>query len=417
MVCGSFTETANETADETDSEMDFDFRTFKNQSLVTFKKGSAAQILVGLIVLFVNVSCKTQAPTSEKVEAPAAALEPIPVQKSPEQPLPEPQWEKALTRQGKNESPRFSPDGKRMLFVSRERSEHKHRQLYEMDLTTKSEKRITYQDGDVYEGSISPDGQFVFYTSTTDEIKERPILFYPELKSEPFPTTEIYRIKPDDDLHERWSQHPGFDGFIHTYQEPGKGLAIAQSRWVGSDLQLFRSLGTKPNFETFTSKKSGQWTHSFTTHYTKPWKAWIQENSITGSSQIILQKGTGNSKESLEIPLFEIRDLQFANQPNSGSDKDEVFQFIFTARSEKTGHRKAYWLNMSEKCKSGFLPSAAEVTGLRVSPDGTTLAWTLGQGNQSQIFMGLLDRGPKDCEPLQSGQDIEQKVSTTTTEP
>lgn len=366
------------------------------ESLITFKKSAASTvstlIVIPLFYLFVGCQSKPISPEEQAKETPLPMVSTAPKEETPTD------WSKAITKTGKNEKPSFSSDGKRLLFISRDRNSHKHRQLYEMNLENKEERRITYQDGEVFEGILSPDDQSIFYTSTTDEIKERPILFYPELKSEPFPTTEIYRIKPKDDLHERWTSRPGFDGFIHTHTEPGKGLAVTQSRWVGSDLQMYRSYGQRPGFEDVGAKKSGQWNHSFTTHLKKPWKAWVQENSITGATTLLFQK-SGGSRQTFDLPTFEVRDLQFVESNSSLADP-EMVEFIYTGRTEKMGARKAFWLNITAKCQAPFLKSQSEVSGLQVSPDGKSLAWTLSQANQSQIFMGLIDRGSDTCEPL-----------------
>ncbi len=361
---------------------------------------------VGSLVLLAFLSGCSSTEKTELANAPAETKkETKEVKEIKEEAIGKPtEWSKALTKIGKNEKPSFSNDGKRMLFISRERPAHKHRQLYEMILETKQERRLTYQDGEVFEGTVSPDDQSIFYTSTTDEIKERPILFYPELKSEPFPMTEIYRIKPKEDLHERWTQRPGFDGFIHAHNEPGKGLSITQSRWIGSDLQLYRSYGQKPGFEDVGQKKSGQWIHSFTTHGKKPWKAWVQEHSISGATAIVFQK-PGTGKEVIDLPTYEVRDLQFVNSAATTAGSPDMVEIIYTGKPEKIGPRKAFWLNISAKCQSQFLRSQSDVVSLQASPDGKNLAWTLSEGNESQIFMGLLDKGPLSCEPLQRNEE------------
>ncbi len=65
---------------------------------------------------------------------------------------------KPLTGSGDNSDGRFSPDGTRVVFVSRFRPHHKQAQVYELHLGRMTEKRITYHDGDDAGPVYSADG-------------------------------------------------------------------------------------------------------------------------------------------------------------------------------------------------------------------------------------------------------------------
>src|SRR5688572_8848737 len=56
---------------------------------------------------------------------------------------------KQLTFEGDNDSPRFSPDGQRIIYISRSRISHRNTQVYEMDLSQNKERRVTFQDGEI----------------------------------------------------------------------------------------------------------------------------------------------------------------------------------------------------------------------------------------------------------------------------
>lgn len=89
-----------------------------------------------------------------------------------------------LTKLGDNQDATFSADGTRILYSSRNRSDHKNAQIYELDLETMREKRITYSDGDSLNPVYLENSVTLAYSSTTDEIKEHPALFSSQPKNE-----------------------------------------------------------------------------------------------------------------------------------------------------------------------------------------------------------------------------------------
>src|SRR5690349_15083267 len=95
-----------------------------------------------LLLSFFILSCSSK---PLKQEAPVV-LTPVSTQVPDDfqPPVPRP-----LTNVGENIEAYFSPDGTRLIYRSEKRPEHMHPQLYELELATNKERRVTFQDGEV----------------------------------------------------------------------------------------------------------------------------------------------------------------------------------------------------------------------------------------------------------------------------
>lgn len=306
-------------------------------------------------------------------------------------------WKSAVTKVGLNEKPAFSRDGRRLLFVSRERSLHKHRQLYELNLTTQDEKRLTFQDGDVFEGVYNMEDGSIFYTSTTDAIKERPALFYPDLARTPWPRTDLYRIKSLQEPHERWTSSLEFEGFIHVFTEKPGFTFIVLSRMLRDDIQLFRSAMAKPPKFQSLIRRPGHRVHSYTTFGKKRWAAWVEEDK-EGQGQLLFSVA-GKKALTLKTGLHEVRDLQLLEVGRAPTLKDSG-EVLFTARREKGGLRQAFWLRLKDSCLQSFMRLNANIRDLRLSYDRKVLAWTMATPTRSQVFVAPLMAPSTPCESL-----------------
>jgi len=147
-----------------------------------------------------------------------------------------------LTSVGENYSAHYSPDGQRIVFVSRTRPYHTHSQVYEMDLKTKKERRVTFHDGENASPVYDSTGRKVFYASTTDEIKERPVFLQkvidntspsPDKAGAPF---EIYSSALDGSDIRRVTTHAGYDSEISVNTKTG---TLLFSSWKDKFFQLF----------------------------------------------------------------------------------------------------------------------------------------------------------------------------------
>ncbi|MCB0357951.1 MAG: PD40 domain-containing protein, partial [Bdellovibrionales bacterium] len=99
-----------------------------------------------------------------------------------------------ITETGSNRYPNVAPDNQQLLYVSSLRDKHAHSQIYMLNLGSKKEKRLTYQDGNIINPQFFLNTQQVIYESTTDEDKEWPYLvgkYSTSLKSPPLATKTI----------------------------------------------------------------------------------------------------------------------------------------------------------------------------------------------------------------------------------
>ncbi|QDK39145.1 PD40 domain-containing protein [Bdellovibrio sp. NC01] len=130
---------------------------------------------------------------------------------------------KQITFQGDNEHPRFSPDGTKLIFASRNRPTHKGSQIYEVDLTRNKERRVTFSDGDAFDPGYVSDSE-ILYASTTDEIKESP--FINKNYNKDFPPSDLYMSDRFGGEIVRLTNAPGFDAEPTFVQNPTKPFIL-----------------------------------------------------------------------------------------------------------------------------------------------------------------------------------------------
>lgn len=77
-----------------------------------------------------------------------------------------------LTSVGTNVQGNFHPTQTKIVYVSGDRENHKAGQIYEMDLTTKKEHRVSFNAGVDASPVYHPTNDLVLFSSTTDYVKE-----------------------------------------------------------------------------------------------------------------------------------------------------------------------------------------------------------------------------------------------------
>jgi Tol biopolymer transport system component len=148
-----------------------------------------------------------------------------------------------LVNTGNSEGGSYSSDGKKVIFISSDRAQHKSRQAYETRFDTKKERRLTFQDGEVVNAVYAIDGNSFYYASSTDEIKEDPDFIRDyrvqsgnapkngdvDFNGRPLARSEIYFSNREGSSIQRLSKSPGFDGHLSLTAD-GKTLYFASRR-------------------------------------------------------------------------------------------------------------------------------------------------------------------------------------------
>lgn len=134
---------------------------------------------------------------------------------------------KQLTFFGDNSHPRFSFDNSKILFNSIRPPLHKGSQIYEIDLESHRERRVTYSDGDAFDATYISSNEFI-YASTTDEIKESP--FQHRAHNNDVPPSDLYMSDLFGTEILRLTKQPGFDGSPLLFPHSEKPFIIFSSR-------------------------------------------------------------------------------------------------------------------------------------------------------------------------------------------
>ncbi len=170
--------------------------------------------------------------------------------------------ENQITFYGQNSQASFSPDGKKIVFTSSHRGEHKNSQVYLLNIESMHEKRVTFQDGSAVSPVVNNDGQTFIYASTTDEIKESPLFIYNNINTEiknskrgvasvhihqgsdlyPY---ELYQSSLDGEDVIRLTHSPNLDRNISRYQHRHQRLFTSVR---DGNLEIYRYRPHRPSF-------------------------------------------------------------------------------------------------------------------------------------------------------------------------
>lgn len=287
----------------------------------------------------------------------------------------------------------YSPQGDRLLFVSRGRPGHKQDQVYEKILATGAEKRITFQNGTTMHPRYHPIENLIIYSSSTDELKENPPLLKPLSESVsklPFP----YQEPMDIYLHSlhaleitRLSEHAGFDGEARFSND---GKEILWTRAVGQKTEV---LGMNRATRTLRTLK-GLGTNP-TQYLTSPdgkTLAWVDWDQSFGVGRLrVFRKGQAKSQEIGTDMILTKTDLSFT--PDS--------KWLLWAQKDPTTERYDLWsLELANMCARPIPnDSSAERRDPTVSPDMKWLTYTTIQRERSRIARAAFPLTSGPCPP------------------
>jgi Tol biopolymer transport system component len=312
-----------------------------------------------------------------------------------------------LTSAGNNYRPVFSPDGRKLLFVSENREEHKPLQAYEIDLATRVERRVTFHDGEVQSVVYNHDGTHIFYASSTDEIKEDPHFVknlmrriersteetqvsripgtLEELEPGPF---EIYASALDSSVIRRLTRSSGFDGDL-SLSAKTKQLMFTSSRNKQRDIYLMNV--SDLNTRRLTSDPFREVSPSVS--HDGVWVTWAKLSEGLTASQLFVADGRAMRATPLTSGNF--FDVSPTWHPNSqeivfASDRASV------AAPAKPKNFDLYEVNRTGACLKRLTESESDELFPAFSPDGRWLAFASNNSGTYQIYL-MEHRPPAEC--------------------
>jgi Tol biopolymer transport system component len=309
-----------------------------------------------------------------------------------------------LTSIGNNSQGRFSPDGKRVIFVSDNRTSHRQAQIYEIELSSWRERRLTFHDGDDASPDYARDGQHFAFSSTTDEGKENSQMidrlirtYAPEGKNATNTASSASTTTAEDqpfevyfqDLHGkkilRMTDSKGWDSDLDL-DPSGKSIAFSskrgRSQGDSASLLIYLMTTEGKNARTLTVGNF----HDHGARFSPDGKrlAWIRdsidENSgSTGTSKVMVT--TLNSKPPK--PIFEVvgQVSHIAWHPDG---KEMVFSWNKGDSSKK---RNLFVINLDGSCLRPFSETKMNQLTPDFSPDGKRLLFSGMKNEQSHLFI------------------------------
>lgn len=219
--------------------------------------------------------------------------------------------ETVLISEGWSSQGTYSPSGDRLLFVSAKRRAHPQGQAYEYFLDRKTERRITFQDGNVFQPRFHPKEDLIIYSSSTDEHKEYSPLLNPadpNARKLPDPFSlpmEVYVHSLGGLEIQRITQRQGFDGEAR-FSADGNLITWTEgsSRGVTTVVRPRAQNGVKP-INGIT-----RLTSSYSSSPDGAYRAWLDWDKEVSGAQIILQMG--KVKSTLNVDASYKMDLGFS---------------------------------------------------------------------------------------------------------
>lgn len=239
-----------------------------------------------------------------------------------------------VTFMGDNEAPSFSMDGRKLIFISRARGSHKGAQVYENDLASNRERRITFNDGNDNFARYLSD-QEIIYSSTTDEIKES--VYLSKGGDKDFPPYEIYRSDVYGGDIQRLTNFPGYDAEAVVASSRVPTLYFASLR--GGIMGIYRWQFTGKNMPvSFVSVEKGKLKRFPAISPESDRLAWVEKDLTT--QKITLQLLNLKKKKALPETIkaeegAEYQDLFWA------PDSDQLYYSVL-AKGEKKYHLETY---------------------------------------------------------------------------
>lgn len=214
---------------------------------------------------------------------------------------------KQLTFEGENDSAHFSADGNKVIYLSRRRLQHKNTQIYEMNLQKNTERRVTFQDGEV-SNPIYLNDQQIIYASNTDEIKENLAPSTPKNTTQDYLGLDIYRSDLFGNDIDRLTHVAGYDDEPVVVTWPRPHLIFTSRRDGASGLFKY-DFKTNATSVFLFDKNKDQWGAAVSP--SSQHIAWLEKEKSKNTFRIMLSPLKNTKPVPLKEEETEFRDLHF----------------------------------------------------------------------------------------------------------
>jgi len=277
-----------------------------------------------------------------------------------------------LTSTGENFEPAWHSSSARFLFVGQKRPSHQAAQVYEYQINTYRERRITFNNSETRFPSYTSGG--LIYSSLTDALKELPEQFYPQLYQRAFPPFDIY----SSDLFGNNLKRETSDTLSDT--EP---LSLESGDFVAIKHQ-------RDHFEIRSEKLGAIYKSKNLIHHLVITPNREQLFFMDGD-QAILYKLKAKRSEKLSQPTGKIQSLSYSR------DLNQIFYLSDNQLS---------LLRLQDNCLSESFPFPSAVQDAVVSPNGSQLLLVSQLGGARHIYLYQTPSLKMSCDSKESASGL-----------
>jgi Tol biopolymer transport system component len=285
--------------------------------------------------------------------------------------------QQVIVEEGQNSQAVYSPRGDKLLFVSRGRVAHRQAQIYEKDLNTGVERRITFQNGNNMGPRYHPKENLIVYASSTDELKENPPLLNPVSGVSKLPAPyqepmELYFHSLRALEITRVSDHFGFDGEARFSND---GKELTWTRALGQKTEVLSM--NRSSHVTRTLKGLGVNPTQYVIAPDGKTQAWVDWDESFGVARLRVQKGKEKPVEVGAEMIVQKTDLNFS--PDSK-------WLLWAQRDARTPVYDLWALDLATMCVRRLTTNGeGERRDPTVSPDMKWLTYTWVHKDRSRI--------------------------------
>jgi Tol biopolymer transport system component len=258
------------------------------------------------------------------------------------------------------------------------------------------EKRVTYQDGECRDPIFLSDSKRIVYASTTDELKENPLLLHPSEASASYPMTDLYSSDLSGSDIQRLTQQNGFDGF--AWPRPDRPQSIIFSRLVDNRLATFQlNLESRQSIPLLAKKDVS--IESLRLSPDKKQWIWIERDK-TGATQVLTApyNFSPSKQQPLGLPAGDYKEILWISPQ----------KILLTAKIQKK-YVQFYTWDFEKKCLQGVFDSNTDVSSPRLHAERQGLVYASTSNGVSQIFYKSLPTSTTDTTCLGTSPDSKTK--------